>query len=80
MSELQEAVYAAVRGQQVCVTLEADVANGKLISFIESHSRVQERQFTDGRVVIRAVMGKQILADLSRNGQVEVKSVAGASE
>jgi GTP-binding protein HflX len=72
---LHEAVYAAVRGQQVNVTLEADVANGKLISFIESHTRVHEREFTDGRVLMRAVMGKQTLADLARNGQVEVKKV-----
>ena len=55
--------------------LEADVANGKLISFIESHTRVHDRQVTDGRVTMRAVMGKQTLADLARNGQVDVKSV-----
>jgi GTP-binding protein HflX len=77
LSELHEAVYRAVRGQQVDVTLETDVANGKLLAFIESHTRVRERQFTDGRVVILATMGKQTLADLSRNHQVEVKAVSG---
>ena len=77
MGGLHEAVYQAVRGQQVDVTLETDVANGKLLSFIESHTRVHDREFQDGRVVIRAVMGKQTLADLSRNGQVEIKSVRG---
>jgi GTP-binding protein HflX len=79
IDKLHEAVYQAVRGQQVDVTLEADVANGKLISFIESHTRVQERQFIDGRIVIRATMGKQTLADLSRNEQVELKKVEQAS-
>jgi GTP-binding protein HflX len=79
LSALHEAVYAAVRGQQVDVTLETDVGNGKLLSFIESHTRVHEREFLDGRVVIRAVMGKQTLADLSRNEQVEVKAVASAA-
>jgi GTP-binding protein HflX len=74
LDKLQEAVYQAVRGQQVDVTLEADVTNGRLISFIESHSRVHDRQFTDGRVQIKAIMGKRTLADLSRNEQVEVKS------
>jgi GTP-binding protein HflX len=78
LAELQEAVYQHVRGQQVDVLLEADVANGKLISFIESHTRVRDRQFTDGRVQMRAVMGKHTLADLARNGQVEVKSVDSA--
>ncbi len=79
IERLHEAVYQAVRGQQVDVTLEADVANGKLISFIESHTRVQERRFLDGRVVIRAIMGKQTLADLSRNDQVALKSVQQAT-
>ena len=46
-----------------------------LISFIESHSRVTDRSFLNGRVQIRATMGKQTLADLSRNDQVEVKTV-----
>jgi GTP-binding protein HflX len=76
LAELLEAVYQAVRGQQVDVTLEAELTNGRLISFIESHSRVHDRQFTDGRVTFKAVMGKRTLADLSRNQQVEIKEVA----
>jgi GTP-binding protein HflX len=80
LAELVEAVYRQVRGQQVDVTLEADVANGKLLSFIESHSRIHDRQFTDGRVQLKAVMGKRTLADLSRNEQVEVKTVAAVEE
>jgi GTP-binding protein HflX len=74
LDRLQQAVSAAVRGQQLDVTLEADVTNGRLISFIESHARVHDRQFNDGRVQIKAVMGKRTLADLARNDQVEVKS------
>src|SRR4051812_24102390 len=45
IADLIERVYQAVRGQQVDVTLEAEVTNGKLISFIEQHSRVHDRQF-----------------------------------
>jgi GTP-binding protein HflX len=79
LNELQEAVYRAVRGQQVDVTMEADVTNGRLLAFIESHSRVHDRQFTDGRVRMLATMGKQTLADLSRNEQVEIVSVNAAA-
>jgi GTP-binding protein HflX len=75
LAQLQEAVYQAVRGHQVDVTLEAEVTNGRLISFVESHARVYDRQFTDGRVQMRAVMGRRTLADLSRNDQVDVKAV-----
>ncbi|CAN5610092.1 GTPase HflX [soil metagenome] len=75
IADLHEAVYNVVRGQQVNVLLEADVTNGRLLAFIESNTRVTNREFMDGRVQIRAVMGKKTLADLARNDQVEVVSV-----
>jgi GTP-binding protein HflX len=78
LPQLMESVYKFVRGQQVEATLECDVTNGRLISFIESHTRVSHREFTDGRVEFRVVMGRNTLADLARNGQVEVKSVEEA--
>jgi GTPase len=76
IAELNEAVYQHLRGQQVEVTLEAEVTNGKLLSFIESNTRVRDREFLDGRVRMKAVMGKQTLADLSRNDQVHVEAVS----
>jgi GTP-binding protein HflX len=80
IDKLQEAIYRAVRGQQVEVTLQADLANGRLIAFLESHTRIHERTFVgdNGKIRIRAVMGKQTLADLSRNDQVEIVSTAPA--
>lgn len=78
VAELTEAVYRVVRGQQVDVTLEADSTAGKLLAYIESHSRVTDRQFNEGRIILRATMGKKTLADLSRNGQVDVQKVEAA--
>jgi GTP-binding protein HflX len=93
LDQLAEAVYRFVRGQQVDVTLQADLANGKLLSFLESHTRIQDRVIVDGtpdgdsadgtgdgqaKVRIRAIMGKQTLADLSRNDQVEILSTTAA--
>jgi GTPase len=78
IEKLHAAVEAQLRGQQVNVTLEADAANGKLLSFIEAHAEVRDRQFADGKVVMIATMGRKVLADLSRNDQVEVKSVEPA--
>jgi len=49
-----------------------DVA--RQIVLIEQHTRVEDRQFNDGRVTIRATMGKKTLNDLSKNDQVEIKS------
>ncbi|MDB5318388.1 MAG: hflX [Phycisphaerales bacterium] len=81
IDKLQEAIYRAVRGQQVEVTLQADLSNGRLIAFLESHTRIHERTFVgdNGKIRIRAVMGKQTLADLSRNDQVEILSTAPAA-
>ncbi len=72
------AVAEHVQGQQVQVVLEADVANGRLLSFLESHSRIQDRTFHDSRVILRTIMGKRTLADLSRNSQVEIRDVVSA--
>jgi GTP-binding protein HflX len=80
IGNLYEAVHDCVRGQQVDVTLETDAANGKLLSFIESRTHVNQREFTGGRACIQATMGKKMLADLSRNAQVEVKSVTSCSD
>jgi GTPase len=75
IDKLLDAVFNIVRGQQVEVEIETDTTNGKLISYIEQHSQVHDRQFTDGRAVFKALMGKKTLTDLSRNKQVEVKRV-----
>jgi len=62
------------------VKLEADLANGRLINFIESHAQIQDRQFADGRITLIAVIGKRTLADLSRNDQVVIKYVNSGQE
>jgi GTP-binding protein HflX len=80
LADLLAAVLSQVRGQQLEVTLEADSTDGRLMSFIESHSHVRQREYVDGRVQLRAVMGRRALTDIARNQQVEVKSVEQASE
>jgi GTP-binding protein HflX len=75
MGELTEAVFKAVRGQQVEATLGVDETNGKVLAFIESHAHVHGREYNEGRVVIKAIMGKRTLAELARNEGVEVVKV-----
>ena len=62
-------------GTQADVILEADSTDGKLLAFIESHARVSDRQFEDGRVQIRATVGRRMLAELERNEGVTVTPV-----
>jgi GTP-binding protein HflX len=74
IDHLLNAVFGFVRGQQLDVTLQADTTNGKLLAFLESHTKIHDRSFDDdsGKVLIKAIMGKQTLADLSRNDQLEI--------
>jgi len=72
ISDLLQKVIDFVRGQQVEVVLEADASNGKLLTFIESHCVITDRQYNDGRVTLTATMGRKTLADLAKNDQVEV--------
>lgn len=76
LEKLHQAIVDFVRGQQVEAILEADLANGRLLSFIESHARIQERHFNDSRVILKVLIGQRTLADLGRNAQVEIKQAA----
>src|SRR5947208_1729098 len=78
VAEVTAAEYKHIMGQQVDVMLEANLTSGKLLSFIETHSRVRSRHYVDSRVRIKATMGKQTLADLSRNPHVEIQHVGQA--
>ncbi len=78
LPELAEAVYRQVLGHQVRVTLEADVTDGRVLAFLESHTRVEDRQFVDGRAHMVVVMGKHALAELSHHGRVDVTKVEPA--
>jgi len=79
LDQVTKAVRDFARGLEVEVTLEADAGDGRLLTRIESQTRVLDRHYTDGRVTLRAIMGKRTLADLSRTGQVEIKQVADAA-
>jgi GTP-binding protein HflX len=67
LDKLVEAVYRTLRGTQDDVSIEVDVTNGRLISFIESHTRVLEREFLNGTARFEIRVGRQTLEDLKRN-------------
>jgi GTP-binding protein HflX len=76
IDQLVASVMAAVRQQQVDVTLDADTTNGRLLAFLESHTNIHDRIYqngeADGKVRIKATMSKHTLVDLSSNDQVEI--------
>ncbi|MGC4056840.1 MAG: hypothetical protein QM743_01800 [Chitinophagaceae bacterium] len=72
LDQLSKAVLDFVRGQRSDVTLQVDVRDGKLISFIESHTLVRAREIDDTTMRIAVTVGKQTLADLRRNEGVVI--------
>jgi hypothetical protein len=49
-----------------------------MISFVESHTRVQEREFADGKAKMRVVIGRKSLEELLRNGGVTATEITPA--
>lgn len=73
LEKLHESVYSAVRGQQSEVTLECDVTDGRLISRIESMTRVIHREFLNGRARFRVSVGRNALDELKRSRNVAIR-------
>ncbi len=78
LAELNEAVYKHVLGTQVEVVLEMDDTNGRMISYVESHTRVQEREFVDGKAKMRVVIGRKSLEELLRQGGLTATEITPA--
>jgi GTPase len=75
VDRLLASVLAQVKGRMVEATLEADSANGRLLSFIETHCQILDRQFNGRRIILRATMSKKVCDDLMRNDQLTVKPI-----
>ncbi len=69
LAELTERVYQVVRGSQSEVTLNIDVTDGKLLSFVQSHTRILETLLDEdgNHWTIKSVVGKNTLEDLRRH-------------
>lgn len=74
IANMHEAVYKYVRGQQVEVEIEVSSGNGKLLAFLESQCRIENREFIDDKVRMTVVVGKNFLKDLSNNEDVTILS------
>jgi GTP-binding protein HflX len=80
IGKMHEAVYHYVRGQQLEVELEVSSGNGKLLAFLESQCRIENRDFVDDKVRLRAVVGRNFLKDLSQNEDVTILPSQSASD
>jgi GTP-binding protein HflX len=82
LDRLRTAVYDFVRGQQVDVTLSCDVTDGRLISFIEANTRINDRRFVedDARVEFDVTVGKRTLKDLQRNEAIRIRATPEREE
>jgi GTP-binding protein HflX len=67
LEKLVDRVLGILRRSQREVTLEVDVTDGRLISFIESHTRVIDRAFLDGVARFTVGANDQLIQELQRN-------------
>lgn len=72
LSTLAERVYQFVRGRQVDVTLACDLTDGRLISFIEAHTRVHAKRVVGGTLEFDVTVGRRALDEISRNEKITV--------
>jgi len=78
MAAMHDAVYRYVRGQQVEVEVETDLTNGKLLAFLESQCRIEDRQFIDGKARLKMIVGRNFLKDLQGNPDLDIVSVVAS--
>jgi len=77
LEELQKQVLDRVEGKCIRVKLRANCANGKLMSYIARHARVERERFADTTAHIQATMPARRVAQLRSFGRdVEVSDTA----
>jgi GTP-binding protein HflX len=72
VADLHDAVVNYVRGQQIEVELEIASTNGKLLAFLESRCRIEDRQFEDNKVRLKAIVGRNFMKDLLANEDITI--------
>ncbi|HQY87462.1 MAG TPA: GTPase HflX, partial [Tepidisphaeraceae bacterium] len=72
LDKLAERVIGFTRGQQVEVTLEVDITDGKTISQIESSIQILTRRITDQTIEFDVTVGRNMLEQISRVEAIRV--------
>jgi GTPase len=72
LNVLAEEVFGRLQGQQTTAVLATSVENGRLLAFLEAHTRIQKRTCQNNQMILRTVLGTKLLADLARNPDVEI--------
>lgn len=75
LERVHERVYQYVLGTQSEVTLRAPVTDGGLLAFLERATRIQHREYEDGTVRIRTIVGRRMLAEMRRNAAIQIERV-----
>ena len=78
IANMHEAIHRYVRGQQVEVELEVNSNEGKLVSFLEAQCRIDDRQYEDDKLRLKAIIGRGFLKDLQNNERIAILSVKDA--
>lgn len=68
LDKLVEKVRVAMRGRMLHMTLRVAMSDGKSLNFIENRANVLDRQYEDGEVIMKLVIGRRQLDQLRATG------------
>jgi GTP-binding protein HflX len=74
LDKLSLAVLDFVRGQSVEATLRIDASDGRLVSFLERHTRITDRRYEGDRVEVDVRVGRRAFEEIRRNESIEILS------
>ena len=61
LSELTEAVIAALSANFTEAEITADQSNGKVMSYLNAHAEIHRLEYRDGKTVIRCYLPRHLL-------------------
>jgi GTPase len=76
LEALQEAVIEALTADFAEAVVEADAANGRVLSYLSAHAEIYRQEFHDDRVTIRCALPRHLLHHIEGPG-VAVRFVDG---
>lgn len=66
LEDLNRAVTAKYKGDELLIRVQSSLSNGRIQSFLRAHGQILNEQYTDTSVFIDARLGRNQLAELKR--------------
>src|SRR5260370_23551088 len=68
IAELEEAVRGALHDRALDAEVETGIGNGRVLSYLAQHAKIQDRTYVDDRVLLHCILPRRCLDFLSEHG------------